>query len=672
MAIKTFTQITSDILDAILTVNPKIDVKIGSVVRDIFIDAHINEFIALYGIADYGARASSVLYAQNEQLDRLGQNFNVFRNPATRSTVLVTIVVNGSVTAPTPINIGDQFYTLPNVNNVSYTFMCVQSALLMPGQTQITILCAALTPGAASNVPAYTIVRHNYDFADSVFNAEPATGGTDRESDAAFAARIPLAITGKYVNTYTGITNMLQSVGNILNAPVFVTPDNVLSRGPYAVDIYLQRDSSYQGTPITETVPANLTSYQFMIQPLYELNPIIQVSYLNPQTQQQVVIPEFDSNGNPQYQIIANPSDFTQNYPGSIYAGQRLQWVNSSVVPNVPYSVTYNYDNTIVNAQQQYDSYSEITADLLFKQAKAIPVWVGANIALAAGSNTATAYTNCNSALISLFDSTAILQSLSEDDVTFNFLGVPTVNYATVTNFDTTYEIVLTSTITNNVVSFTLPASGANSAITPFGFYWENDVPALTGLPLSIAGRLWVGNPDYIDSDGYSFAVPTNKTGVPDKTTVNSVLPSWQCNVDTYFDQKTGTIIFNFDTPPPTTGNPVITLHVVQSNIATSGNMNYLTLAPSIYLTPVLLPNSPLNNPIYAVACPADLDPQRARLYKNGVPLTASVSGVTADYQIAGPDPTTNLYRISFTTPPLATDVLQYGLLNPDLTFTVL
>jgi uncharacterized phage protein gp47/JayE len=91
MATKSFDNIISDIVDNILIANPSADIKVGSVIRDVFIDPNAYEISNLYVIADSTAQAQSVLTASGQQLDRLASNFNIARKPATRATANVTI-----------------------------------------------------------------------------------------------------------------------------------------------------------------------------------------------------------------------------------------------------------------------------------------------------------------------------------------------------------------------------------------------------------------------------------------------------------------------------------------------------------------------------------------------------------------------------------------------------
>ena len=379
MASKSFNAIVSDIIDNILIVNPSIDVKIGEVVRDIFIDVQAAQIEILYSIANNTSQAQSVTTALNSQLDRLAYNYGITRKQATRSSTNLVISIKSGVQIPTALNIGDQFNTVADQNNDAIIFINTQYQLLTPGQTQATIPVTSLNSGFNTNVAALSINQSSYDFADSVYNPNPSQGGTDQETDAAFALRIPYNITGQYINTSRGIINAIINIQDINGSPYFVTPDNPQSRGPYTVDVYLQRSASYFGTTTTEIAPANQQDYVFLKQPLYDLEPINQITTYDPISGTTYNVP---SN---QYQIVNNPADILQNYLGTIKANQILHWIGSP--PVNPYTISYNYDHTIIDAESAYSSFSEITSDTLFKQAKAIPVYISANLSVNSGAN---------------------------------------------------------------------------------------------------------------------------------------------------------------------------------------------------------------------------------------------------------------------------------------------
>jgi len=129
MAAKNFAAIVSDIIDNILVINPSIDVKIGTVVRDVFIDANAAELEILYSIVNNVSMAQSVTTAINAQLDRLAYNFGITRNQAVRSAGTLTVSIKSGIQAPTALNIGDQF----NTDNKVYPKPQKAASYIAPG-----------------------------------------------------------------------------------------------------------------------------------------------------------------------------------------------------------------------------------------------------------------------------------------------------------------------------------------------------------------------------------------------------------------------------------------------------------------------------------------------------------------------------------------------------------
>ena len=665
----TYDGLVASIIDNILIINPQVDVKIGTAIRDLFINVQAQQLETIYGYLQTAANAQSVLTAIDTQLDRIAYNYNLTRNPATRSTTNLTIEIQSGIVAPTVCNVGDQFSTLSDQNGNIQIFINTLLTLLTPGQTVAILPLVALNPGISGNVPAYSITQSNYNFATSVFNAIAATGGNDTENDISFAARIPLSVTGQYTNTQKGVINTLLKVSNIVGTPYIATPDSPQSRGQYTVDVYLKRNSSYFGTVVLESAPANVQQYTFLQQPLYELQPLNQVTVYNPVTNTTQTIPPI-INGVVQYQVIPNPIDTPSFYSGTVKSGQILNWLVPP--PTLPYQISYNVDNTIVNAQTLFDDTNEITDDLLFKQSLAIPLYIAATITLQNGANQTSAYNNADTNLTNLFDGISVTEQLTLKELDFSFLQDTNVVDVNVTNFDTTFNIQITPPASTQQVK---PSN--QSLITPFGFFWETDVTSPV-LYYKIASRLWIGNPDIINaanfnnSTGFNFNTPTTKQGIIDQNIISGYSTNWATEILPYYDSVNQVLVLNFTTAaPPVSG--VVTLNVVQQNVDTLSNISYLTLAPSLVspAEPYQIPaNLGLTSQQYATTIPSGLNLSQSILYKNGVPLTIGNNISLNDYQIvSGPDPTTGLINISLTNNPSTTDIFQFGILNPNLTF---
>jgi len=673
---KSFDTISQDIITNILTVNPTIDVKIGSPVRDLFIDVQASQLQDLYTLVDYVSEAQSILTATGNQLDLLAYNNLVTRFQPTYATVTETLIISNGVQAPTLLQLGDQFFTNSSATGSQITFIVAASTLLTPGLVQAVIPLIALNPGSASNVPAQSITECNYDFVDSVYNASAATGGADTESDSAFAGRIPIFITGIYNNVYNGIVKTLFNIANVNTTPQIITPDNPLSRGPYTVDVYIQRDQDYYGTPVSETAPANSYQYKFLQQPLYELNPINEITIFNPSTNTTTTIAP-SINGISQYEVAANGADVTGEYKGSIYAGQTLNWLVQP--PTLPYTVNYNVDETVVNAQSAFDANVEVVADVLFKQSNAVPIYISASLYANSSGSTATSSTatitqTAESNLETFFGSLTTNTPVVFNNIVFTLLQDTSLNNVVITNFDSTTDIQLVYNGSqfvpspNNLALYEHP-------LTPLDTYWEIDATPGPFQPFTIAAQLFIGNRDLISSGivktaGINLSASTTKSGVPSVDSIQ-LSTSWGANIDSYYDKKTQTLVFNFDSVPSDLSTATITLNLIQQYIDISSNLSYLTLAPDL-VQPIYVITSTANlaQPIYATVLPAGLDASIANVYKNNLLLTLSPDGVTGDYTIAGPDPTTGLYQITFINQPASTDILQFGLLNPNLSIS--
>jgi hypothetical protein len=671
MASKNFQSIVSDIIDNILLTNPSADVKVGEVLRDVFIDVQSLQIQNVYAVADAAARAQSILTARAQQLDRLAYNVNLTRNPSTSSMAIVVISIKGGVTAPTLLNIGDQFYTSSDYQNVSQTFINTQATLLSPGQTQVSLPVVNTSPGSQGNVPANSITQSSYDFADEVYNPAAATGGADIESDASLAVRIPLQITGQFLNTYKGISNAIQNVTDLNGTPYVVTPDNTLSRGQYTTDVYLQLNASYQGTPTQETGLANSKVYIFQQQPIYSLNPINSISIFNPSTQSYVPLSLSATTG-AGFTIQQDPSDTLGYYVGTTEAKGQLVW--NGQPPATPYLISYNYDHTIIDAQASYNSTNEITNNLLFKQAPVIPIYVSASLTATTGANLTTTYQNAQTNLTNLFNDLIVGQALTETEVEVAFLQDSNIYDIEITNLDSTYEIVLAGT-SENTAGFINPPQV--SQIAPLGYFFEMPTSG-NFAQFNVACRLWIGDPTVIAQSNYNSGnFNFNRTvynGVNDEDMLQ-ITPSWATGIFKFYDPTSQTYVVNFSALPPSDGSGMIIVNIINKTIKTDTNLSYLTLGPSI-TAPIQLFTTTQNtsNPQYVTLLPYDaygnqITPVQAGVYKNGVLLNPGGLSNAGDYTITSPDPNTGIIQITFSSAqtPAATDVLQYGILNPNL-----
>lgn len=676
MATKSFDNIISDIVDNILIANPSADIKVGSVIRDVFIDPNAYEISNLYVIADSTAQAQSVLTASGQQLDRLASNFNIARKPATRATANVTLVFANGITAPIVLNIGDRFYTQPDQFNNIQTFVNTQTTLLTVGQTQVTIPVINVTAGTAGNVAANTITKSDYSFTTDVYNAQAAENGTNLESDNSFALRIPYSVSGQYVNVYNGIINLIQGINNVVGAPYIVTPDNPISRGMYTTDIYLRENAGYYGNIIQETAPANANDYIFQQQPLFADNPINSVTLVNlANTSNSVAVDPT------QYTLIQDGSDIQGFYYGSVKAKQRLHWLNGP--PSVPYIISYNVDQPVIDAQTTFNTYNEITNDLLFKKSPDYGLYISLNLTVLNGTDYLTTYQNAYNNLIKLLNGLQIGGTLTKKDVEQAILVDSNIIEVAITNLDTTYQIslqYLDSTGTN----IALPSQ--QSKINPLDYYAQADTNVGIGNPLAaygIVSSLWIGSPNYIGTTFKNKTSSVASNGVSDSQTIQNLITtpvnsnqSWVQPSLSFYDAHNNVYIINFNALPPT-GGGYVNFNLVQPIISAAGTLNYLSLAPSLTSPVSKYIGASTSNQQYVTYLPDALSINDVYLYKNNVPLNPSTISAIGDFTYLNPDgsiayspqvdPNTGLINLTFTTIPLTSDVLQFGLLNPNI-----
>ena len=94
MKTKNFNQIVSSIIERLSLTQPNLDVKPGTVSRDLFIDAPAEEISKLYSLVELISQKQSISLASGSDLDKLGSNFSLQRESGSYATGLLLFLSN--------------------------------------------------------------------------------------------------------------------------------------------------------------------------------------------------------------------------------------------------------------------------------------------------------------------------------------------------------------------------------------------------------------------------------------------------------------------------------------------------------------------------------------------------------------------------------------------------
>lgn len=174
-----------------------------------------------------------VLLAEGVQLDRLASNVGVSRKPAATATTLLTIqgTVGYVIDAETMFS-----------NNQDRYFLTGEEATIGPDGT-VSVRVYAEETGEEYNCDAGTItdqVMYVEEITD-VTNPEPASGGSDMESDYSLRRRIIFTQNSVKSPTPNGITTALFGVPDVRSVRHIVNTDTPKVAGdpPYTTHLYV-------------------------------------------------------------------------------------------------------------------------------------------------------------------------------------------------------------------------------------------------------------------------------------------------------------------------------------------------------------------------------------------------------------------------------------------------
>ncbi|MDO8640272.1 MAG: baseplate J/gp47 family protein [Nitrosarchaeum sp.] len=251
--VRSTNDVTQSMITNILARQPKIDVKPGTMTRDVHIDPHASEFGSLYIYLDFLYRSESFLtliaiddpnntgtsiavvdstYKQQLKtamqldsddavqqvidfaFDKLAGDFKVFRNAAISSTGQVVFY---TITQPLAT------ITIPSGTIISTTATSAKPAINFKTITEAKMLIASISQyfnvatqryelivpvqsietGEITNVSAGTIINSTFSQL-RVTNTTPTYNGNDEESNTHLASRAMLAFTGLDVGMING------------------------------------------------------------------------------------------------------------------------------------------------------------------------------------------------------------------------------------------------------------------------------------------------------------------------------------------------------------------------------------------------------------------------------------------------------------------------------------
>jgi len=359
MALPTFSQIVQSMITFLQGSRPDIATQPGSVVNDVVISTVANQLSAENGTDP--SVYSSIQYAQNLQafvanaatilpadLDAIGNNYGLTRLPGTQATGTLTLRIRNYTTSSPIVTVpsGTTVSTLSTSSSPAVSFATTATATFVPSlapsyynpvsgfyEQTVGIICQTI--GTVGNVAANTITSLTGSGLgiDAVTNTTATFGGSNIESNTAFAARIQIKLEGNNVGTADGIISLVDTNSNVIQSIIVGPNDPTMLRNQYggSVNVYIRGQ-----VPVTLTEQFTYTTtgsqqYTLLNQPALSVGSVSGIVNSVPYT----FVPGTD------YDFVLNPNAL---FAGSVEAGSYVDFsaTTSFTIQTVglPFTVT--------------------------------------------------------------------------------------------------------------------------------------------------------------------------------------------------------------------------------------------------------------------------------------------------------------------------------------------
>lgn len=443
MAIREKSTIIQDAIAFISTAIPNIFTAVGTVVRDLVIESPAQEFEKVYDELEHTQQLQSLEFATTQtedELDAYASNFGLTRLLGTAATGSVTFRIRNYSTSSANISVpvgtlvattGTD--TIPQVSFFTTQALLFQASLApayfnpSSGYYELTATIIAQEIGESSNVSAGTITQlvTSITGINSVINSVASTGGEDIESNADFAERIRLRLSGNSIGTPNGILSLAKSNSNVFDA-ITVTPNDVeMVRDEFGgeVDVYIVGQTL---TTIADIVLYTTTgSQEFVLQhqPTSSVSSITGIAGATPYS----FVLGVD------YNFVTDPTTLLN---GSTRVQNKVVFDIGGTNPdnNTTITINYVYNALIETIQNQIDADDGhvITADILVKEADEVVVDIIADVTLFPGNVPATSIADIQTALSNDINSLGLGDSIDRSDVIASIESVVSVDQVNV------------------------------------------------------------------------------------------------------------------------------------------------------------------------------------------------------------------------------------------------
>jgi len=254
VTIRSVNEIILSLIDFYRIAQPDLDIKPGSVARDLFIDAPATQLSLLYDELSAISNKQSLRLVVGSELDQLAKNFGIIRKRATTSSGICLLTFS-SLNAPVNIRKGDIIiasngFSFAVSNGISVTpsasnfyrsvatkYRTQLDLLGISDEFAVEVTVAATSAGSIGNIGSYYLTRTSIPGVSNVTNINAFTGGADQEDDVSFRNRVLSSFSGSSVGTALGYLNTALSTAGVADAVVIEPGDPLMTRDGTVVTV---------------------------------------------------------------------------------------------------------------------------------------------------------------------------------------------------------------------------------------------------------------------------------------------------------------------------------------------------------------------------------------------------------------------------------------------------
>jgi len=252
ITIKTSDDMVNNILDRIVAADIGFTDKSKSSVLRTIIESVVAELDIQYYQLGYIYSSMFLSTATGDDLDKLVEILNIYRQLATYCTGVVTFGRSSALTYDIPIYKGTIISTRSNISGKIYRFTTDSDVVLVAGATSVNANVTAVDPGHISVPAGHIVVMDNPVIGiDTVTNASQVDGGSDAETDTELRERAELGIQRLGKATNGALESALLDIAGIESVTVLD-----MNRGVGTSDVIVQCSSN----PVPAELQAEINS----------------------------------------------------------------------------------------------------------------------------------------------------------------------------------------------------------------------------------------------------------------------------------------------------------------------------------------------------------------------------------------------------------------------------